>query len=609
MTLAPSSTAPPNVKTTTPSHSATLGNSPVKAEASPGEPTVEPGFASSHHAGSRLAGLLFNIIIPLAVLSVGAGVVVALGSIEPDSRLADDDSREGRLRRLPAASVMNVLSLDEIDKPLELRVDGVVVPYREVAIAAEVSGRVITKSPQCEAGRYVKQGQLLVEIDPTDYQQDIDRLTRMREQDYEALKEVDQEIINGKRLVELATDDVTLQEREVKRFESMPSGYASQGELDRARKSLLTAVQNKVSFENQLSLLAARRSKLEAAERLATTQLRTAEINLERTKIYSPVDGVIVQENAELNSFIQRGSPIATLNDVSKAEVAVNLRMDQLHWVLDQNRASENNSLRQPEASLSLNSPGASDSVSPGYSLPPTPAVIEYEISGRTDTKFRWDGMLVRYDGIGLDPKSRTVPVVIVVDQPHHFEGGKVDRDRATTPSPLVRGMFVTVRLLIRPKTPLVAIPSVAIQPGNRVWQFVPDESVLVSGTPDGAQPETIMVASPNESSTKVDAATAASLVSDDDDFDAALWQAGRVMIRRDVVPVDSLWLSVGDDDDDDDATTKENRRNGSKNSDRRYWICEIAGGEMKGGDWIVGSPLGEFDDELPVRVPVADLK
>jgi len=500
---------------------------------------------------------------------------------------------------------MKVLSLDELGKPLELRVDGVVVPYREVAIAAEVSGRIITKSPQCEAGRYVKQGQLLVEIDPTDYEQDLDRLTRMREQDYEALKEVDQEIINGKRLVELATDDVALQSREVKRFESMPSGYSSQGELDRAKKALLTAVQSKVSFENQLSLLAARRSKLEATERLATTQLRTAEINLERTKIYSPVDGVIVQENSELNSFIQRGSPIATLNDVSKAEVAVNLRMDQLHWVLDQNRSEKNNSLIQPETAVSLNQPGGSDSVSPGYSLPPTPAVIEYEISGRSDTKFRWDGMLVRYDGIGLDPKSRTVPVVIVVDQPDHFEEGNVDRDRASTPSPLVRGMFVIVRLLIRPKTPLVAIPSVAIQPGNRVWQFIPDDSVLVSGLPEGEQTEAGRVVSADQLKVQRDKGSAASIVSDDDDFDPLLWQAGRVLVRRDVVPVDSLWLSGGEDD----ATAAGNRRNGSKNGDRRYWICEIAGGEVKGGDWIVGSPLGEFDDELPVRVLVSELE
>ena len=541
----------------------------------------------------KLSGLLFNVIVPIGILCIGAFAVAALGSIDPKSRVADDETIASRLRRLPAAQVLRVLSLEEIGKPLELRVDGVVVPYREVAIAAEVSGRVVKKSPQCETGSYVTKGQLLVEIDSTDYEQEIDRLTRMREQDYAALVEVDQEVTNANRLVKVAADDVSLQEREVKRLESMPAGFASEGEVDRARKSLLMAVQSEVTFQNQLNLLSTRRSKLEAAERLATTQLRTAEINLQRTKIYSPADGVVVQENAELNSFIQRGSPIATLNDVSKAEVAVNLRMDQLHWVLDQQRSDS-------EAIAKVD--GGKQSESPGYTIPPTPAIIEYTVSGRTDSVFRWDGTLIRYDGIGLDPQSRTVPVVIVVDRPQEFKGTKPGR-ADTTPSPLVRGMFVTVRLLIQPQTPLVAIPSVAIQPGNRVWQFVPDDGVLESSGTSGlsdamvANPDAaVSVNTASQTENKVDTKST-------DEFDPSAWQAGRVMVRRNVMPVDSLWLSDADD------AVSENRVLSSKLGDRRYWICEIGGGEVNGGSWIVSSPLGEFDDTLTVRVPKSDLK
>jgi multidrug efflux pump subunit AcrA (membrane-fusion protein) len=600
------------------SKSAQMEKHPLTTEPTASEPLVPPappvhsgGGPVRMNSGSKLRGLLFNVVIPLAVLSVGFGVVAALGSIEPKARVLDDETREGRLRRLPAAEVMKVLSLDEIGKPLELRVDGVVVPYREVAIAAEVSGRIIRKSPQCQTGQFVTEGQFLVEIDPTDYEQERDRLTRMREQEYEALKEVDQEIINAKRLVQIAADDVNLQERELKRLESMPAGFASQGEVDRAKKALLTAVQAQVSFENQLNLLAARRGKLEAAERLATTQLRAAEINLERTKIYSPVDGVIVQENAELNSFVQRGSPIATLNDVSKAEVAVNLRMDQLHWVLDQDRSIPKGPGDLFSAGLELNEPVATDQVSPGYSLPPTPAVIEYEVAGRGDTVYRWEGVLMRYDGIGLDPRSRTVPVVILVEDPQKFQGGRGDRNGVSTPSPLVRGMYVSVRLLIRPQTPLVAIPAVGIQPGNRVWQFVPDDSVLISSSdpPDRENASPMASAetasSPSEASSNT-ASSNANLMSVADDFDPAAWQPGRVFVRKKVVPVDSLWLS---ENENTAMSRGRSTGRGSKGSDRRYWICEIAGGEVEGGDWVVTSPLGEFDSELPVRVPVSELK
>ena len=535
--------------------------------------------------------LLHNVFLPLIILAAGVLVVVMLGSTRPKSRIADDDSIVGRMRRLPAADVMRAMSLEELGKPLELRVDGVVVPYREVAIAAEVSGRIIKKSPLCETGSFVTKGTLLVEIEGTDYDQEVERLTRMREQDYEAVKEVDQEIINGKRLITLANDDIKLQEREVKRLESLPEGFASQAELDRSKKALLSATQSKVGFENQLSLLAARRSKLEAAERLATTQLRTAEINLERTKIYSPVDGVIVQENAELNSFIQRGSPIATLDDVSKAKVTVNLRMDQLHWVLDQDRDASKPSEVDLNDAINSGATVGNRTGSPNYSLPSTPAIIEYEIAGRTDEAFRWDGTLLRYDGIGLDPRSRTVPVIIIVDQPNKFDGGRLNRDTSTTPSPLVRGMFVQVRLLIQPKTPLVAIPSVTIQPGNRVWQFVPDDSVLESAA--------VLESAVKEVATKQEVAA---LAVDKEPFDAAAWKAGRVVVQKNIVPVDSLWF-------DDGEEPKSMGKSPTKLADgRRYWICEVQGGEMQGGDWLVSSPLGEFGDSLSVRVKASGM-
>ena len=571
---------------------------PIDPSYLPRDPLVD----QATQASGFFSSLVLNVLLPLTILLGGAGIIVALGSVVPKSRDADDQTLAGRMQRLPAADVAQVLALSQIDKPLELRVDGVVVPFREVALAAEVSGRIVKKSPACEAGNFVKQGDLLLEIDAVDYEQDVERLSRMREQDYEAIKEVDQEVVNTQRLVTVALEDVALQEREVKRLDSMPEGFASQGEVDKSKKSLLIAVQSKISFENQLNLLTARRGKLEASERLATTELRGAEINLERTKVYSPVDGVIVRENAELNSFIQRGSPIVTLDDISKAEVAVNLRMDQLHWVLDQNHDAAVDPATPANASPQLTADEAA--TSPGYSLPRTAAVIEYKISGRNDKTYRWDGMLVRYDGIGLDTRSRTVPVRIVVDRPRQFVGEDKESLTSASPSPLVRGMFVSVRLLIRPKTSLVAIPSLAIQPGNRVWQFVQDDSVLEpKKTPaaDAAVSET-------KGSTTESSKTA-------NDFDPALWHAGRVIVRRGIVPVDSLWLSTSDDVTDSanakaaDANAADANAADSNPKERRYWICEVTGGEMAGGDWVVSSPLSDFDSQLPVRVPSSELK
>jgi multidrug efflux pump subunit AcrA (membrane-fusion protein) len=590
-----------------PSHAA-IDAPPVSHRVEPSDPTPvhavdHPRAADSARLSVRrrwfdASGVLFNVIIPIVILAVGAGIVVALGTTKPKGREQDDQTAVGRLRRLPAADVMQVLSPEDIGKPLELHVDGVVVPFREVQIAAEVSGRIIEKSDLFRAGNYVTTGQLLCRIDPTDYEQEVLRLTRAREQDYEALKEVDQEVANTKLMLDIAKQDTELAQREVARMRSLPRGFVSETELDQAQKGLLGSQQNRVTLENQMNLLAARRGRLEASERLATTQLETAKINLERCEVRSPGNGVIIREDAQLNSFIQRGSPIVTLEDVSKAEVAVHLRMDQLYWVLDQQHVTAS-----PEDAASLTIAAAQGR--PGYSIPPTPAVIEYEVAGMGGKTYSWDGMLVRYAGIGLDSRSRTVPVRIEVDAPDRFAQEQGAASGAASPTALVRGMYVKVRLLIKPKTPLVAIPSLAIRPGNRVWHFKPDPSVLDDPLPDQLAVDTVEGAEGQAGDTG--AVVTDSAPASKDNFDPTQWVPGRVTARGDLTAVDSLWIGDG-------IGENEARSNSAQPDQRRYWICDVRGGELTGGDWVVVSPLGDFgrdlgDAPLSVRVPAAEVQ
>ncbi len=87
---------------------------------------------------------------------------------------------------MPPVRVESLRSLESTGEQLHLEVDGTVVPFREARVAAEVAGRVIYKADECEAGSYVRKDQLLMRIDPTDYQLEVQRLTRLQEQEYEA---------------------------------------------------------------------------------------------------------------------------------------------------------------------------------------------------------------------------------------------------------------------------------------------------------------------------------------------------------------------------------------------------------------------------------------
>lgn len=563
------------------------------------DPAGDHDPASSDHAVvsaaeklDRRRALLLNWLLPLLLLAGGAGVVLALGEINPPERPAADTSREGRLQALPPVRVTKIQSLAETGADLHLRVDGTVVPFREVQIATEVAGRIVYKSDICESGSYVAKDTLLVRIDPTDYELDVERFKRQQEQAYQALREVDQDMANTRRLIDVAERDVELQLREVKRLESLPRGFASDGETDQARRSMLQAEQQQVTYENQYSALEKRRASQESAEKLAATQLRVAEVNLSRTEIRAPIEGVIVREDAELNSFVSRGNPIVTMEDTSKVEVASSLRMDQLFWVINQNTDASPMTANQTN-----------------YDLPETPAVIEYEMSGRDGVVYRWQGRLLGYDGIGLDPRTRTVPIRVLVDQPSRFVDERGQQRETNGPTALVRGMYVRVLLTLKPQQELFVIPALALKPGNRVWTFSRDDSILdvpVTEDTNGENKAASAVTAPAESPAEQPDAPAAgdSLKAADDKsldgFDPADWIPGRVDVVESVLPIDSLTVGI----------TTQPTGSDSANEPGRSWVCEDRTGKLRSGGFVVVSPLGTVTDNgMSARAEVPDSK
>lgn len=572
--------------------------------------------------------LKFNVYVPLAVLAVGVIALIWFGTAEPEQKPNADNTRIGVLKSLPIAEVKTIQSVDEFlgssngpdgnPTVLHLKVDGSVVPYREAQIAAEVAGRIVEKSDQCEAGSYVKANEVLMRIDDTDYKLDVQRLTQEKRAAYQSLQEVDQQMANARELIKVAEADKKLRENDLTRQQELASkGFGSDAEKDAAERGVLQARQQLVTSQNTLNLLLKTRGRLEASEALAGTQLQLAEENLKRCEIRAPMDGVIVNEDAEINSFVTRGNRLVTIEDTSKVEVATNLRMDQLYWILDQERKRDD-----------------SDD-SHGYVLPETAAIIEYKLSGREGTAYRWAGRLLGYDGIGLDSATRTVPVRVVVDNPTQFFAEDGTKKETMGPTALVRGMYVQISLLIRPQTPLYVIPAEAIRPGNRIWQFVKDDSVIdkiqkenslatqfpvVDEQPKSEQDSDedkneqvsegdrvcpicgTKMSTEDRDGIKIDRCDEhgfwldkLDLAKPDEEFVEEEWEAGRVVVRGRVTPVDSLALELGTDPNEDSFAP------GTKTT---MWVCEI-GGEVGDEDlMVVVSPLGSVEKgSTPARI------
>ncbi|MAI31301.1 MAG: hemolysin D, partial [Rhodopirellula sp.] len=396
---------------------------------------------------SRLASVSrktwFDFIIPSGLLATGFAIMFLLGKAETEKKPAVGTDYSSRLEALGAVRVERLETLHKLGKKMQLVVDGSVAPFREVQVATEVSGEIIEKYPICEAGAYVEAGTPLMKIDTTDYDFEVQRLTQLKTQEYQAMREVDQEKDNTKRSIEIAKEDMALQQKEVDRQNELSDGFTSPAERDKARRSLLAARQQLVTLENQLSLLEERRLKIVVAEQLAETQLQKAQKDLKRTEIRAPISGVIVNEKAELHSFVARGTTLVTIDDTSKAEVATSLRMDQLYWVLNQAKETTTDTTKNTSnVSNAVNDDG--EGTDPrGYTLPETKAIIEYELSGREGVKYYWNAKLMSYDGIGLNAATRTVPVRLIVDAPNQHVDAKGKPRDVSGATALVRGMYV----------------------------------------------------------------------------------------------------------------------------------------------------------------------
>jgi multidrug efflux pump subunit AcrA (membrane-fusion protein) len=392
--------------------------------------------------------LLTRLVIPSAVLAAGVGVMLLLGTGQQKTLPAPED------RSIPQVETVLVQAHQGA---LEIEVDGIVAPAREIQVAAQVGGSVSMKDFVCRAGSYVEQGRLLIEIDPRDYQLEEQRALKQLEQSQTELEELDVEIANVGALIALAAEDLQLQQNELDRQTRLTNSI-SQSDLDRAKRAVVTAENARQVLENQVNSARVRRSRLQIAIELAQSHLEKARLDLSRSRILAPVDGVIVRDHVEQGDYVQKGALLFTIEDTSAIEVRCHLLMEDLFWLWSQGPAPTDSVLSAEQA----------------YQVPRIAATVYYQFARHDDLRFAWEGTLDRFDGVGLDERTRTVPCRIRVERPRHVTHAATNTSAglpAAGPPALVRGMYVTAVLQVPTDDVFVKVPDVSIQPSKKVWR------------------------------------------------------------------------------------------------------------------------------------------
>jgi multidrug resistance efflux pump len=390
-------------------------------------------------------------IAPVAILGAAIFAFLVLGGPKSPPRRAKE--------ALTAVSVRTA-SVEQHPEGLDLEVEGVVVPLREVTLGAEVAGRVLRKTEACNDGQMVTAGTLLFEIDPRDYELEVARLEKELSQASLAIEELEEEVAQNAASVELARRQVELARREATRLEGLKADkVVTESEHDRAVRDELAAANALSNLEGQKRVFAKRRTRLTEARSLAETMLEKANLDLSRTKITSPVTGIVVEDLIEQDSFIAKGAALVTIEDTSATEVKTSLRMDEVARVW-----------------------GGRTVTDPTHGFPEVPAKVVFTFA---DRRYEWDGSLTRQEGRGLDEKTRTLPCRVRVPEPTKVRA--LDRYGAPLPAlppeaprSLLRGMFVQVVLHVDVPQPLVSVPQEAMRPTGDLFVMRDGKLVIV---------------------------------------------------------------------------------------------------------------------------------
>ncbi|MCX7016144.1 MAG: efflux RND transporter periplasmic adaptor subunit [Candidatus Sumerlaeota bacterium] len=256
--------------------------------------------------------------------------------------------RSQRADAPPRAAGVRTATLTRGDLTSWISATGRVISNLDVAIKSKASGRV--QSLPFNVSDPVKQGDILVELDPIDEQREVDlakaevAAAQARvEQSKQALIIAQTEQVTKRRSVEAqqAAAEQSFQQASAtqKRIEELyRNTVVNKDELDRARteaKSAEAAMESARAATQELSTLDAQVELRNQDVLLAEANLQSARIaldvaqtRLDETRIAAPMDGVITERMVQIGQIISSGisniaggTPILTVSDLSQLYV------------------------------------------------------------------------------------------------------------------------------------------------------------------------------------------------------------------------------------------------------------------------------------------------
>ena len=197
------------------------------------------------------------------------------------------------------------------------------------AIAAKVNGTV--HSIRVSDNQAVRKGDLLVEIDPADYDARFREATSAVSVERAKLSEADTRIAAAKANLDLQLANLRLADLEKARMESLyRQEVVPKDRYDRALTAQEMAKAQVTAAEEQL-----RQSESQKITQASTISQKAAAaalagLNLQYTRIFAPADGYVTRKTVQEGNQIQAGQPLMAIVSLDDLWVTANYKETEL---------------------------------------------------------------------------------------------------------------------------------------------------------------------------------------------------------------------------------------------------------------------------------------
>ncbi|MBN2310002.1 MAG: HlyD family efflux transporter periplasmic adaptor subunit, partial [Candidatus Hydrogenedentes bacterium] len=237
----------------------------------------------------RVVRGVFLTLFSIAVLGAGGWLAYHLMTNKPQPE---------RRRPPQSAPLVEVEALQPVREQIIVPVMGTVIPAVDVTLQARVAGEITATHPQLIDGGVVRKGDVLVTIDPRDYQL---------------------ALVSAEAQLESARYNLKVEE----------------GQQDVAQREweLLDMQEEASELDQELALRKPHLRQRQAALRAAEAQVEQARLDLERTQVKAPFNAVIQEAYVDRGDQAAQQTQLATLIGTDVYWVRVSVKNECLQWI------------------------------------------------------------------------------------------------------------------------------------------------------------------------------------------------------------------------------------------------------------------------------------